>query len=295
MSDRETPAGPLSADVLRALVEQSLELIAITDGAGTITWANARFSAATGVSGGAAMPPARLRRRRARPAIRRARRSPPASPPARSRRRACACAPPTTRRSGSTRGPDARPSRCVWTFTDVSSTRVPRRAGAPPGRAARHGAGVRPPRRLGARHPVRRRPLGPPRVRLLGPRPGRRHAALRARRSSASIPTTAAKMIYAESTRARRPLLAALPRDPARRQDAPAPFAVGGEERPARRARPRRRHHDGRHRGLRAGARARRRQRAAQARGRPRPDRDLAPRPAHQPHALQRPRLPCSA
>jgi signal transduction histidine kinase/ActR/RegA family two-component response regulator len=52
MSDREPQAGPLSADVLHALVEQSLELIAITDGAGTITWTNSRFSAATGVSGG---------------------------------------------------------------------------------------------------------------------------------------------------------------------------------------------------------------------------------------------------
>src|SRR5262245_14060224 len=54
MSDREIPAGPLSADVLQALVEQSLELIAITDAAGTITWANARFSAATGVAADAA-------------------------------------------------------------------------------------------------------------------------------------------------------------------------------------------------------------------------------------------------
>src|SRR6187402_675590 len=50
MSDRDTPAGPLSADVLRALVEQSLELIAVTDAAGTIAWANARFRAATGVA-----------------------------------------------------------------------------------------------------------------------------------------------------------------------------------------------------------------------------------------------------
>jgi hypothetical protein len=52
MSDRDPPAGPLPAAVLQALVEQSLELIAITDGAGTIAWANARFSAATGVFGG---------------------------------------------------------------------------------------------------------------------------------------------------------------------------------------------------------------------------------------------------
>ena len=52
MSDRDPPAGPLPAAVLQALVEQSLELIAITDAAGTITWANSRFSAATGVSGG---------------------------------------------------------------------------------------------------------------------------------------------------------------------------------------------------------------------------------------------------
>ena len=52
MSDRDPPAGPLSADVLQALVEQSLELIAITDGAGIVAWTNARFSAATGVHGG---------------------------------------------------------------------------------------------------------------------------------------------------------------------------------------------------------------------------------------------------
>jgi PAS domain-containing protein len=38
--------------VLQALVEQSLELIAITDRPGTITWANSRFSAATGIAGG---------------------------------------------------------------------------------------------------------------------------------------------------------------------------------------------------------------------------------------------------
>ena len=90
---------------------------------------------------------------------------------------------------------------------------------------------------------------------------------------------------------ARRPLCAALSRHPARRQDALDPLAVGSEERPARHARPRPRHHDGRHRGLRRGARAERRQRPAQARGRARQDRDLAPRPAHRPHALQRPRL----
>src|SRR5580765_1950307 len=52
MSDRDPPACPLPAAVLQALVEQSLELIAITDAAGTITWANSRFSAATGLSGG---------------------------------------------------------------------------------------------------------------------------------------------------------------------------------------------------------------------------------------------------
>jgi len=54
MSDRDPPAGPLPAAVLQALVEQSLELIAITDAAGTITWASSRFSAATGVLGGEA-------------------------------------------------------------------------------------------------------------------------------------------------------------------------------------------------------------------------------------------------
>jgi PAS domain S-box-containing protein len=53
MSDAETdfPAGGPPADVLRSLVEQSLELLAVTDGAGRIVWANERFVAATGLAG----------------------------------------------------------------------------------------------------------------------------------------------------------------------------------------------------------------------------------------------------
>src|SRR5450432_4240335 len=51
MSDRDSLGAPLPADVLQALVAQSLELLAVTDGAGTIAWANARFAAATGVDG----------------------------------------------------------------------------------------------------------------------------------------------------------------------------------------------------------------------------------------------------
>ncbi len=54
MSDHDSLAVSLPADVLQALVEQSLELLAVTDSAGTIAWANARFAAATGVGGSSA-------------------------------------------------------------------------------------------------------------------------------------------------------------------------------------------------------------------------------------------------
>ena len=54
MSDHDSLADSLPADVLQALVEQSLELLAVTDSAGTIAWANARFAAATGVGGASA-------------------------------------------------------------------------------------------------------------------------------------------------------------------------------------------------------------------------------------------------
>ena len=51
MTDRDSLGATLPADVLQALLTQSLELLAVTDEAGTIAWANARFSAATGVFG----------------------------------------------------------------------------------------------------------------------------------------------------------------------------------------------------------------------------------------------------
>ncbi|MEO8523359.1 MAG: PAS domain-containing protein [Caldimonas sp.] len=54
MSDRDSVAGSLPAELQQALIEQSLELLAVTDGAGTITWANARFSMATGVTAASA-------------------------------------------------------------------------------------------------------------------------------------------------------------------------------------------------------------------------------------------------
>ncbi|MGZ5241498.1 MAG: hypothetical protein ACXWCN_15380, partial [Caldimonas sp.] len=52
MSDDPSLAGALPADLLRALVEQSLELLAVTDSAGTIAWANGRFVAAVGLPDG---------------------------------------------------------------------------------------------------------------------------------------------------------------------------------------------------------------------------------------------------
>ncbi|MGZ5249460.1 MAG: PAS domain-containing protein [Caldimonas sp.] len=52
MSHDPSLAGALPADLLRALVEQSLELLAVTDSAGTIAWANCRFVAAVGLPDG---------------------------------------------------------------------------------------------------------------------------------------------------------------------------------------------------------------------------------------------------
>jgi PAS domain S-box-containing protein len=54
MSDRDSVAGSVPAELLQALIEQSLELLAVTDGIGTIAWANARFTAATGAGAGGA-------------------------------------------------------------------------------------------------------------------------------------------------------------------------------------------------------------------------------------------------
>jgi PAS domain S-box-containing protein len=53
MSDghHDSSAGELPADVLQALVAQSLELLAVTDDSGRIAWANERFRTATGVAG----------------------------------------------------------------------------------------------------------------------------------------------------------------------------------------------------------------------------------------------------
>jgi signal transduction histidine kinase/ActR/RegA family two-component response regulator len=49
-ADPNFPADGPPADVLCALVEQSLELLAVTDGAGRIVWANGHFAAATGLA-----------------------------------------------------------------------------------------------------------------------------------------------------------------------------------------------------------------------------------------------------
>ena len=54
MTDRDSLGDSLPADVLQALLAQSLELLAVTDESGTIAWVNARFRAATGVVGDSA-------------------------------------------------------------------------------------------------------------------------------------------------------------------------------------------------------------------------------------------------
>ncbi len=48
--DHVSSAGGLPADVLQALVAQSLELLVVTDDSGRIAWANDRFCAATGMA-----------------------------------------------------------------------------------------------------------------------------------------------------------------------------------------------------------------------------------------------------
>ncbi|MEP7300493.1 MAG: PAS domain-containing protein [Caldimonas sp.] len=48
--DHDSRAGALPAETLQALLEQSLELLAVSNDQGTIVWANARFVAATGVA-----------------------------------------------------------------------------------------------------------------------------------------------------------------------------------------------------------------------------------------------------
>ena len=49
-ADQDLPAGGLPIDALRALLGQSLELLAATDDAGRILWANERFTGATGLA-----------------------------------------------------------------------------------------------------------------------------------------------------------------------------------------------------------------------------------------------------
>ena len=122
MSDRDPLPGPLAADVLQALVEQSLELVALTDASGTITWANARFTAATGVDGGTATRVVDCAAEGAAGESTRDRLAAGLASGALDstglRLRAAGDVPLWV---------DARASRCaglvLWTFTDVSSTR----------------------------------------------------------------------------------------------------------------------------------------------------------------------------
>ena len=298
MSDPRPPAGSLPADAA-AGVRRAQPRPARADRRDRhrSLWANARFAAATGYAGRRGDDACSTSRSRGAPgsearlSFARMLSSPGADSgvlqlrgPAGERvlgrraiRRASAAA-------SSGRSPTSRDQRALAA-----------RARAP-GRAARHRAGVRPARHLGARRSRPAKAAGTSTCSASGAsiRPSRNAALRRRDRAHPSRGPRAHDLRRVDA--ARRPLRAALPRHPARRQDALDPLAVGGEERPARHSRPRPRRHDGRHRGLRGGARAERRQRAAQARRRPRQDRDLAPRPAHRPHALQRPSASsCSA
>jgi PAS domain S-box-containing protein len=125
MSDgyHDSSAGELPADVLQALMAQSLELLAVTDDSGRIAWANERFRAATGAAGdGKAL-------------LRQCALEGNAGDATRNRIDAALAAGALDAvglqlRSvdGATLWVDARASRfagrILWTFTDVSSTRV---------------------------------------------------------------------------------------------------------------------------------------------------------------------------
>ena len=158
----------------------------------------------------------------------------------------------------------------AWALQDITDVSAQARRGRAAARAARHGAGVRPPRRLGARDPVRRAaagtatcsPSGASIRRRARPTSSEAHAQhppedrlhRRLPRSRSAAPGR-----YAQRYRVMRP-------DGTTCAGIHSQWEVKtGAGRPAR---ARRRRDDGRHRGLRAGPFARRRQRAAQARGR---------------------------
>ena len=125
MSDgyHDSSVGELPADVLQALMAQSLELLAVTDDSGRIAWANERFRAVTGAAGdGKAL-------------LRQCALEGSAGDATRKRIDAALTAGALDAvglqlRSvdGTTLWVDARASRfagrMLWTFTDVSSTRV---------------------------------------------------------------------------------------------------------------------------------------------------------------------------
>ncbi len=121
-ADPNFPADGPPAEVLRALVEQSLELLAVTDGAGRIVWTNEHFAAATGLAAdgrttllqavpdGAAGDPARKRLETALTSV------------------ALSTSLPLQAADGAALWVDARArrlgTRVLWTFTDVSPTRL---------------------------------------------------------------------------------------------------------------------------------------------------------------------------
>lgn len=174
MSD-PSPA-PFAPALLTTWLEQSNDLLALTDSSGGLAWANSRFVAATGLAPGPAanllsLVPAERARAKGRDSVTQALRRGDLSDTDIELRSAgggslCVRARATT-----------AAGRMLWTLQDDRYTQA-RGAGAAPGRVARHGAGVRPPRRLGAGNSIGRRSLGSPYLRLLGSRSARRHADL---------------------------------------------------------------------------------------------------------------------
>ena len=279
----------LPAELLQALVAHSRDMLAVTDATGTLVWANARFAAATGYAGrlaaslldftipGAAGSEARLSFARML-----------------SSQGADGGVVQLRGAAGEPFWADVHSARVagriVWTLADVTRSR------SLAARAARQEELLETAQEFGRLGIWEREiPSGEGRwdkhvfsfwgLDPAGDTPNYNEAIAHIH------PEDRARDDLQRIDAPRRPLRAALSRHPARRQDALDPLAVGSEERRARRSRPRPRRHDGRHRGLRGGAHAERRQRAAEAGGRSRQDRDLAPRPAHRPHALQRPRV----
>ena len=180
----------LPVELLQAFVAHSRDMLALTDATGTVVWANSRFAAATGyagrpatslldftIPGSAGLRGAAVVRADAQLARRRQRRAPVARP---GRRAVLGRRPLGARR---------RPHHLDARRRDAPARA--RRARGAPGRAARHRAGVRPARHLGARRSPRAKAAGTSTCSASGASIRPRERRTTTTRSSTSIPRIA--------------------------------------------------------------------------------------------------------